>query len=239
MPDLFKSLFDGLDKITDILNIGRLIFYTSAGFCGLLPVAMSVRLLAADRLSPYWKQFFSDFVSCSRHFEIWLAAVVAGFIIATIANATVMVFPSPADPPSDNTKTYAFQYPRLFSGGIRSTAGPTKDYAAWLISEYYRYVEIAVFIPYAVRLSLPVYAVYTAAYLIRALGQAEGFSFAGHFAFILWAFSAALVWTVIWPDFWIPRVALPTYDSWVLARRRAIAGLIDFTKTPENPSGQK
>ena len=37
MADFVKSLIDGLDKITDILNVGRLIFYTSAGFCATLP----------------------------------------------------------------------------------------------------------------------------------------------------------------------------------------------------------
>jgi hypothetical protein len=44
--DFFKSAVDSADKITDILNVGRLIFYTAAGFSAILPAAMSLRLLA-------------------------------------------------------------------------------------------------------------------------------------------------------------------------------------------------
>ena len=70
---------------------------------------------------------------------------------------------------------YSYSYPRLVSGGVRPKDGSGKDYAAWLISEYYRYVEIAVFIPYSILLSLPVYSFYSLVYLIRTAWQREVF----------------------------------------------------------------
>ena len=233
--DFAKTLFDSLDKITDILNVGRLIFYTSAGFIALLPMAMCLRLLSHDPLVSYWAQFFSDMKTCTtQSVAVWLASLVFGFVIATLANAVVMnqFHRVPlAEPHKDH---YSYQYARLFSGGVRLKEGTTKDYAAWLISEFYRYLEIVVFIPYAILLSLPVYALYTLAYLIHTAGRPDGFVLhAGHYAFALWTLTSVFAAIVVWPEFWFPRVAEPTYQDWVVARREAIAGLEAFIKETE------
>jgi hypothetical protein len=116
-----------------------------------------------------------------------------------------------------------------------TTAKDTKDYAAWLISEYYRYLEIAVFIPYGILLSLPIYSLYSLVYLIRTVRHSEALVLnAGHVAFALWTLVAVLAWKVVWPDFWVPRVAEPLYKGWVVARRSAIAGLKDFMGDPKD-----
>jgi hypothetical protein len=229
-----KALFDSLDKLTDILNVGRLIFYTAAGFCGVLPFTMSLRLLARDKLQPYWRQFLSDMVACTKHPGVWLTALVLGFIIASVAFSVVKL--KPVSHQKIEVDSYEYQYPRLFSGGMPDKS-TSKDYAAWLVSEYYRYFEIVTYIPGSVLLSLPVYSLYSLVYLIRATDQLAGFSFtAAHLAFALWTLGAVVGWDFVWPKFWLPKVAQPIYEEWVLARRSAIAGLIDFTSKPQPPT---
>jgi hypothetical protein len=230
VPDIVKSLIDGLDKLTDILNIGRLLFYTSAGFCAILPVAMCIALLGQEKLShSYWVQFVSDLETSSRKFEVWFAALIAGFIISVLANAIVKVTRSDPVPTDSIPKdTYTFQYARLYSGGVRLSQGTSKDYAAWLISEYYRYFEIALFIPCGLCISLPGYAIYSLAYSIRifAVGQAGVLSFA-FFAFPFWALASMLAWTTFWP-YWVGKVVQDAFSSWRAAKRNAIEGLKQF-----------
>jgi hypothetical protein len=237
--DLFKSAVDSLDKITDILNVGRLIFYTAAGFFAILPVAMSLRLLAYDPAPDYWSQFVADFLRCTNHSGLWAAALIFGFVIAILANSIVMDRFTPPPPSEPEKKSYSYSYPRLFSGGVPPKDGSTKDYAAWLISEYYRYVEIAVFIPYSILLSLPVYSLYSFVYLVRTAWQHEALVVnTGHVAFALWTLGSVVAWKVVWPDFWLPRIAEPVYRDWVIARRSAIEGLLDFANEPQ-PSPDK
>src|SRR3954453_2651292 len=111
----FKSLFDSLDKATDILNIGRLIFYTAAGFCGVLPVSMCLWMLAQDQLEPYWRQFLFDMAACAGHYQVWLVALGFGFVSGSGALACTKLKHPPAT--TIDKESYEYQYPRLFSGG--------------------------------------------------------------------------------------------------------------------------
>jgi hypothetical protein len=214
------------------LNIGRLLFYTIAGFCAALPVAMCLLLLGQSHVTAtYWVQFVSDLVRSSRHFEVWIAGLIFGFIIAVLADATV-------DCPKEQDKTYsyAYQYPRLYSGGVRAKDGASKDYAAWLISEYYRYYEIAVFIPYGLLLSLPVYAIYSLFYSVGTAWNAVGFV-------VLWAAAFVVAWKAFW-NLWVPQVAKKVHAGWVEARHNAIDGLKEFVgsepaEDPEKPAASK
>ncbi|MFL6386996.1 MAG: hypothetical protein ACJ71U_05865 [Terriglobales bacterium] len=226
----FKSLFDSLDKVTDILNLGRLVFYTATGYLGVLPVCMTLHMLAQTQgpLAPYWRQFLYDLIACSSRYEVWIAALVFGFVIVGVAYALTNFKPAPRE--AIDQESYDYQYPRLFSGGVTDAQrAMTKDYAAWLISEYYRYVEIVWYIPYAVFLSLPVYALYSFTYLFCTLGKVADTTFnAAHLAFGLWTIAAVLAWSIVWPRFWLPKIVQPVYDSWVSARRAGIAGLKNF-----------
>jgi hypothetical protein len=227
--DFFKSAVDSLDKITDILNVGRLIFYTTAGFCALLPAAMILHMMLHFSGTSYSSQFIADLIHCAKLSEVWIAALVFGFVIASVAFASIIDgFAAPPPGPVEKD-SYSYAYPRLFSGGFHKKDGTAKDYAAWLISEYYRYVEIVVFIPFSILLSLPVYWLYTLIYMIRTSQQSEPFVLHGvHVAFALWTLGTAAAWMVVWPNYWLPRVAEPIYQGWVEARREAIAGLEDF-----------
>jgi len=229
MSDAVKALIDGLDKITDILNIGRLLFYSAAGFCALLPAAMCLMLLShGDVVQPYWTQFVSDLGRSAHHWGVWFAGLIFGFIISVLANA-IFDF-RPGDGAVD-AQFYAYLYPRLFSGGIKPKEGEHKDFAAWLISEYYRYYEIALFVPYGLMLSLPLYTTYSLIFLVRSSYQSKGFFLGGEYlAFPLWAFGCALIWTRFWPDFWLPRVVQPTYSGWIWAKRNTAEGLEKFVQ---------
>jgi hypothetical protein len=234
--DFFKSAVDSFDKVTDILNVGRLIFYTAAGFFAILPVAMSLRLLAYNPLPTYWNEFAEDLRHCAGRGGLWAAALIFGFVIANVANNVVIhrFTPPPRSEPAKDSFPYA--YPRLYSGGIRPKDGTPKDYAAWLISEYYRYVEIAVFVPFGILLSLPVYSIYSLVYLVKTAAEQEAFVLNGcHVALASWTLASVAAWKVIWPDFWLPRVAEPVYRDWVIARRSAIAGLREFADGTQPP----
>ena len=235
----FKAIFDGLDKVTDILNVGRLIFYTTAGFSVVLPVSMSLRILAQNTLAPrYWLQFVNDGGACARRVDVWLAALVCGFIIATLAN--ILVAPKLKHPkPHIKEDGFAYNYARLFSGGVPDgNHSATKDYAAWIIAEYYRYYEIIVFIPYGILLSLPIYWLYSLIYLIQT-HQGKGFVFGpALFPCALWTLAAVIGW-VLWNKFWIRKVVQPTYETWVAARHNLVQGLKEFVNETKRPPKEK
>lgn len=238
MGDIIKALIDGLDKLSDILNIGRLVFYTAAGFCTALPVSMGILLMGQDQVRHgYWVQFMSDLVRSCRSYPVWIAGMVFGFVISALSNATVRL-DDVTDDKIDKV-SFSFLYPKMFSGGVRLKDTNSKDYAAWLISEYYRYFEIALFIPYGLMLSLPLYSAYSLGFVLRTSLHAKGFVLgAGFFAFPLWVFLSVLVWAVIWPDYWVPNVVQTIFVTWTGAKRNASAGLDEFiaqTRPPDSP----
>jgi hypothetical protein len=225
MPS-WKEITDSLDRLTDILNVGRLIFYTAAGFCATLPCAMTLRLLGKDGPQPYWTQFLSDLTAGSRSLEVWLVSLVSGFIISSVVS-TMAETPEPARKELD-TESYGYQYPRLSSGGVQPDKG--KDYAAWLVSEYYRYLEIVWYIPAGIMLAFPVLALYSLVYLAYAWHAGSPAFGAGHLAFAFWLLAAILAWDVVWPRFWMPKIIQPLYEYWVQVRHSTIAGLKEFVE---------
>jgi hypothetical protein len=240
MGDVVKEFFGALDKITDILNLGRLIFYTAAGLPPVLVLAMIVRT-ASMTAQGYWLQFRGDLLTCIQTWEVWLGALIAGFLVANLAyvQAISRLKSETADGDVDEDG-YAFQFPKLRTG--REKRAPKEedfDYAAWLISEYYRYVEIAVYIPYGIRLALPLLVVYSIA---RCLLDASspGILDTSLVALGLWTLLAALIWTVFWWEFWIPQIATPIFRTYVCALAGLTGGIKDFNEgvppdTPDEP----
>jgi hypothetical protein len=225
MPS-WKEITDSLDRLTDILNVGRLIFYTAAGFCATLPGAMTLRLLGNDRPQPYWTQFLSDLTAGSRRLEVWLVSLISGFFISSVS-LTLVKLRDPGHREFD-TESYDYQYPRLSSGGVHPDKG--KDYAAWLVSEYYRYLEIVWYIPAGILFALPFLALYSLVYLAYAWRAGSPAFGGGHLAFALWMLAAILAWDVVWPRFWVPRIVQPLFEDWVHTRRSTIAGLKEFVQ---------
>jgi hypothetical protein len=238
MGDVVTSLLNGFDKLTDILNVGRLIFYTSSGFCTILPGAMIIRLLEHGPSNKYWVQFTSDLIACATKGAVWIAALVLGFVLANLAYAALLnklVAPA-GEPPK--TQGLAYHYPRLSAGGAAPTT--EHDLAAWWISEYYRYVEIAAYIPFALLLSLPLYSLYSLVYLILKCNPAQPFIIGpAHCAFAAWALLAVLGWGIAWPRYWVPAVITPISTASDQALSELVAGQIEFSKeNSANPAKQ-
>ena len=85
---------------------------------------MSLRLLAHDPAPVYWSQFVADLLRCAAHGGVWAAALIFGFVIATLATCIVMnrFTPPPRYEPQKDEYSYwySYSYPRLVSGGVRS-----------------------------------------------------------------------------------------------------------------------
>lgn len=239
MGDVVKEFFGALDKITDILNLGRLIFYTAAGFPPVLALAMILRTVALEDRN-YWVQFNSDAVACSKSWAVWLAAMVAGFMIANVVYARYMKGLSKPSVDREARTGFVYQYPMMRTGRLKRPSDEKDfDFAAWLISEYYRYVEIAIYIPYGVLLSLPLLVVYSCARLLLDAQHPARLD-AGLFALALWLVTAALGWTVWWRDFWLPKIAGPVYQTFEFANAELIAGIQNYssgvTGAPAQPA---
>ena len=230
-----KEWLDALGKITDILNIGRLIFYPAAGLPLVLSLAMILRTVGVSN-QPYWLQFKSDLVTCIANVWVWAGALIAGFIVANIAYARVVSELSPDSTPRDDDDVdfshIAYRYPQLRTGRrLSRTTEPDFDFAAWLIAEYYRYVEIAIFIPYGVLLSLPLLSVYSLARILIDFQYPAGLD-ACFFGFALWTSLAALSWTVGGQGYWLPKIATPIYQTYETAKAALIKGMCDYATNP-------
>jgi hypothetical protein len=234
--DFVKELFGALDKITDILNLGRLIFYTAAGFPPVLALAMILRTVGAEDKS-YWAQFKGDFVACSGSKGVWLGAMIAGFMVANIVYARSMSHLR-IKPAGKVQKTgFVYQYPMLRTGRLKRGASEADfDFAAWLISEYYRYFEIVMYIPYGVLLSLPLLTAYSFARILLD-SQHPARLDACFFGFGLWLTASALGWTVWWREYWLPKVATPVYEVFELANAEIISGVRAYSSgVPDAPA---
>jgi hypothetical protein len=227
--DFVKELFGALDKVTDILNLGRLIFYTASGLPPVLAVAMILRTAGASG-QPYWDQFRSDLSHCIDRWPVWFAALIAGFLVANMAYAqTIWNLKSEDDDTNVDTTGYAYRYPQLRTGRLkRSSSEADFDFAAWLISEFYRYVEIAVHIPYGMLLALPLLVVYSIARILLE-SQSPTRLDACIFAFATWLAVAALGWTVWWRGYWLPKIATRVYRTYVIAEAAIGQGITDYS----------
>jgi hypothetical protein len=239
MGDVVKEFFSALDKITDILNLGRLVFYTAAGFPPMLALAMILRTIALENRN-YWVQFSSDVVACSKNWGVWLAAMITGFMIANVVYARyISILRSRAGSERIRHTGFVYRYPMMRTGRLkRGSQEADFDFAAWLISEYYRYVEIVLYIPYGVLLSLPLLVIYSCARLLLD-AQYPARLDAGFFGLGLWLLIAALGWTVWWRDFWLPEIAAGVNQTFELANKELFAGIQEYSNGVADVPDQK
>ncbi len=242
MASFIKDLFGGADKVTDILNLGRLIFYTAAGLPPILASAMILRMMGGEFDAAYWSQFGADFLACIRSIEVWVAALVVGFLVANLGyvRALSTLQSKPEDSEID-TSGFAYQYPRLRSGRVARGSGEADfDFAAWLIHEYYRYLEIAVYIPYGVLLSFPLLSLYSFVCVVRAANTPDRLD-ACFIGFGMWAAATAAGWSYGWRGYWLPNVATPIYRIYVQASAQIIQGVQDYNagSAPESTSSSE
>ena len=227
-----KELFSSW---TDVLNLGRLIFYPFAGAVIVIPLSMLYRLLVDP--SPEL-EFWSQLSRNSTHLTqpsgaelalLFIGSIVAGFLVAIVGYAMV-ISPIGSEAMEDIKKqqrdpieeySIAYYYPWL------SDVEPKqKDYLSWLISEYYRFVEIATFIPLSMIIGLGIVETYVFSFLCIDFARPgiAGFT-AAHRAFLGLLVLSAFIWFYAWPQVWAPRVIKPVIRSYLVAKRELIQGI--------------
>lgn len=224
-----KQFFESLNKITDILNPGRLLFYTSAGFLVFYPILMIYRLLVCNNLE--LTHFLSDIkrLAPTDSWEILGGSLIMGFLIAALGFTTVLKplskqMSAQYNDDKDEKNSFPFRYPHM-KNNIE------EDYQAWLIAEFYRYVEIVTYIPLGFLLGLTFLFVYTVIYLLLHAVSKPFVEAADGYVFLL-VLSAVLgiSWFGAWEQFWKPRVIEETLRTYTRAKKHLIRGIEDFQK---------
>lgn len=216
-----QQFFDGLSKATDILNLGRLIFYTAAGALVVLPACLIGTLfLNEENLRTVSESLWTAV-------GLLVTSMVVGFLIAAAA------FPLVIDDLSADVRREmtgqaeadeAHSFPRNYP--VLRGKGGVEDYAAWLISEYYRYVEIAAYIPLGGIIGLVLVDIYVLLVLLRESTQrAHAGLTVNHvlFAMIFVALIVIRYW--LWPEVWAKRVIAPTIRTYLRAKQQLIDGV--------------
>jgi len=206
-----EALKDALSKIVDTFNTGRLVFYTAAGFLFVLPCEMTLRLLVngVEEKSTFFQQAAAF---AKPGMETFVISIPVGFLIAIIGFQRVLT-PLSEQLQADSAgrplarSCYPSLYPLLANNDKES-------YHNWLITEYYRFVEIATFLPMGFMAGIFVLFVFTLLYLtIKATHTGtSGFESAYWILLLLAAVSSWLRLSA-WPHHWIPKIVKPIITS--------------------------
>ncbi len=238
-----NSIFNNVDKFLDILNIGRLIFYTAAGFLAIYPIYMILNLLTLSEDKP--GNFFMSFAKVSQSinehsFILVYASLVAGFLIASVGYTVIIdrLDKSVKDElmnfePSEDGFSYNYK-------SLRNNE--EEDYKAWLISESFRYVEIVIYVPMGFIIGLIFLAGYTVIYPfymgIERLSMTDIGNVVGFLLFISTVISLLLFY--VWPNFWRPSVAKKTLRTYQVSKKSLIKRLQDDSnRENKNDPSQK
>lgn len=221
-----KEFFDQIKgSITDILNVGRLIFYPFAGILIVFPLYMIVRLLLAEPCETLSAQILIDLrhitnSSWSAASILFASSVVVGFLLATTGFS--MVLEELGADVNKNVEqellsmsSLSYNYPLL-------RQNKDEDYAGWLISEYYRYVEIAAYIPLGGIIGLVLLEAYVFLFLLRV--SLVGFTGA-HTTFLVILGALVLIKYYVWPEIWVKQVLKSVIRTYLRAKRDLIDGV--------------
>lgn len=232
-----QSLLASLKSVTDVFNLGRLVFYSFAGALVVIPLFMIKRLIASagETLPSLGTKLAADFdgVMTESIYIVYLVSTVCGFLIASIGfvavlgeiagpvNASEIATPRPVRG-ANAKKAFStpFYYPLL-----HNKEATTDDYYGWLIAEYYRYVEIVTFIPMGAIGGLCLLDVYVLTYLIQT-GMTPGNSgiSPAHATFVALVLLTAMVRYRWWPV-WLARVVAPIVRVHIVAKCDLITNL--------------
>lgn len=238
-----NSIFNNVDKFLDILNIGRLIFYTAAGFLAVYPIYMILNLPTLSEDNP--ENFFMSFAKVSQsinehYFILVYASLVAGFLIASVGFTVIIAQLEKSineelinfEPSEDG---FSYNYKLLRNNEEE------EDYKAWLISESFRYVEIVLYVPMGFIIGLIFLAGYTIIYPfymgIEQLSMADIGNVVGFLLFISTLISLLVFY--VWPNFWCPSVVKKTLYTYQVSKKSLIRGLKDSKRKNKNDPDQK
>ncbi len=211
-----ERLWDILNKLLDNFNLGRASIYTTTGLLIVMPLAMIVAMLLGKIQPDLGEQFHHDLTLVFKQpvYILLLSYVFSFPIIAAMYPIIQEVQEKPGKEIPENGSD-RFNVNRHFS--ILNT-GKTRDPLGWLISEYFRFVEAAVYLPISMCICLMLFMFYffLAWFLVN-----------DSYALILgWILLVVLVgYLYILNACWTPRVIEPTIRYYSRAKRNLILGL--------------
>jgi hypothetical protein len=205
---------------TGTFKLGRVVFYPFAGVTPALAVFMLLISLSHPLKETFEAQVSRD-VDAVDLVLLWFTALVSGFLVVAGAFVTVIKDLSAHTDVTDflpGNFSFPLRYPVI-------KGDQSESYDSWLISEYYRYVEVAVYIPLGVLLSLPIFSIYCAVYLLRQAGTypTAGFS-AGHSVFLSACVITVSAWLFVWP-YYRTAVLVPLYLCYEQAKKALMIGV--------------
>ena len=226
-----KQLFSSADRMFDILNIGRLIFYTSAGFLAVYPIFMIGTLLTTEPKG-FLASIGEVLANSPGGWTVFFTSLVAGFLIAAASFTLILgsVFEdarSSIDDYKPKRYNFNFLYPFLRNDDKE------EDYQSWLVAEYFRYVEIATFVPVGFLIGLGFMVLYSIVYILQTGSSIVPLSLVyPAFVFLLvsvTSFSVAVFH--VWPRIWVPRVLVPVARTYFGAKIALTRGIEDIRKS--------
>lgn len=185
--------------LTDVFNLGRLVFYPLAGALVVVPLDLLLRLLLAGDVQPFQVQLTHDLSSLGGRLAeqgaLLLGSTVMGFVIAATTFVRVI---SRAQDGAEQLEKYAF--PRLYPL-LRTER---ENYSDWLVAEYFRFLEIVVHFPVALLGMLLVLDLYALSHLLLAAESsgAVALLITGALTVVLW-----LTWRFWWRQAVVAQVA--------------------------------
>lgn len=219
-----KELFDQIKSITDTLNVGRLIFYPFAGVLIVYPLSMLIQLLVTGPCRPLFAQMYQDLNASGAGLGIVLSSIVVGFLVATVGFSAVLEdvvakVKEEIKQESANENSFSYNYPLL-------RQKKEEDYATWLISEYYRFVEIATYIPLGGISGFVLLELYMFAFLFLdpARRTVAGLTTV-HVILVILLGVLILIKYYVWPEVWVKRVLIPVMRTYLRAKKDLIDGV--------------
>jgi hypothetical protein len=236
---VFEKLFDKLNDLSDILNVGRMVFYTGAG---LLPVAVlfafgkTVATPRSELDELVLRQFAHDLGSLAdRPFLAFYLSLLVGFVIMAGVYSIVIepifsrIRSTLDDGREPDKRSFHFLFPRMVNN-------PETDYQAWLIREEWRYVELVALLPVGLMIAVVALVGYSLVFLwlrVDLPGQAPGPDL-NHFVPLILTGFFGFLYGGVWA-WWKRRIVESTARGYQSAKLDLKDGLEAFKEFPFRP----
>lgn len=244
MGNFIKQLFSSSAKAFDVFNLGRLFFYTAAGSLALIPVVMILRLITLESVPITFTDSLRKVVNLNIFvgdagsegntalIAFLVTSVLVGFLIANVGFIVVI---SPLEKKLDRrlreelsdfsereNYSIGYNYPRLKN----NLEG--EDYDSWLSTEYFRFVEIIVYIPIGFIIGMIFSAIYVFIYLGISLFN-ENISpdqtlYSSTILSVL-VISIVILQKGVWSIWWYPKIVKETMFAYLFTQAALIKRL--------------
>jgi hypothetical protein len=219
----WKQLSEAFSGAADIFTLGRLVFYTAAGALFVYPAAAGLCVLSSTLGGHPFAELASMLPTMNLGAMLF-SSTVAGFLIAGFgfvrvlskvdAEAKRRAHLAPVD-----RRSYPFRYRQL-------RGGESLDCNAWLIQEYFRFVEIVTYVPLGLLAGLGALLLYSIAYVLAWAATGNRFTFGEpHAALGVAASTFTFLAYFVWPRLWVPGVVVPVLEVYHRAKVSIISAL--------------